>query len=49
MKYDGVQYVKRFNKSHPVRGAWVEIGRASPRTCPIRSHPVRGAWVEIVQ
>ena len=34
-------------RSLPVRGAWVEISRATPDRKKERSLPVRGAWVEI--
>ena len=36
-------------RSHPVRGAWIEI--TLKRFCEvygIESHPVRGAWIEIL-
>ena len=35
-------------KSHPVRGAWIEILYARIRRFSFSSHPVRGAWIEIV-
>ena len=39
-------YVKP--RSHPIRGAWIEI--TTSLACPQRldrSHPIRGAWIEI--
>ena len=47
MKYPSNGIMIPPHGSHPVRGAWIEIGRASPRTGPTPSHPVRGAWIEI--
>ena len=47
------QSVVKYNihyKSHPVRGAWIEIGVTKlPVVSFISSHPVRGAWIEIVK
>ena len=34
-------------RSHPVRGAWIEIFLKVSVLCVIASHPVRGAWIEI--
>ena len=35
-------------KSHPVRGAWIEISDpSSGGSGGSGSHPVRGAWIEI--
>ena len=34
-------------KSHPVRGAWIEIMYYIYNIDVVRSHPVRGAWIEI--
>ena len=35
-------------KSHPVRGAWIEIRNEVQRMATEEaSHPVRGAWIEI--
>ena len=35
-------------KSHPVRGAWIEICSVSISIrLAFASHPVRGAWIEI--
>ena len=35
------------NLSHPVRGAWIEMGRVEYVKRTLRSHPVRGAWIEM--
>ena len=38
------------NASHPVRGAWIEIGGDhSYIELFARSHPVRGAWIEMIK
>ncbi len=34
-------------KSHPVRGAWIEMRNIYSTPVPKKSHPVRGAWIEI--
>ena len=35
------------NRSHPARGAWIEMRiQAKPRRSE-ESHPARGAWIEI--
>ena len=36
-------------KSHPARGAWIEILVLCSMTLPFASHPARGAWIEISQ
>ena len=36
-------------KSLPVRGAWIEIGKAARLAHQPSSLPVRGAWIEIVR
>ena len=39
-----------FDKSHPVRGAWIEIMVMFWTFLrPMPSHPVRGAWIEITK
>ena len=35
------------DKSHPVRGAWIEMPAELTGDEVKRSHPVRGAWIEI--
>ncbi len=48
MKYDDSYGRIGGRKSLPVRGAWIEMGRAWAMP-PIRmSLPVRGAWIEII-
>ena len=34
-------------RSHPARGAWIEIGQGPKNVSAIRSHPARNAWIEI--
>ena len=36
------------NRSHPVRGAWIEIRNFYKCVYRWASHPVRGAWIEIL-
>ena len=36
-----------FPRSHPSRGAWIEICLGYRLAYGIRSHPSRGAWIEI--
>ena len=36
------------HKSHPVRGAWIEIKNEAILDEIKPSHPVRGAWIEIL-
>ena len=35
-------------KSHPARGAWIEIPTFTDPLIESESHPARGAWIEIV-
>ena len=43
-----LKQVRRTKKSHPTRGAWIEMGRkSSPANWYKTSHPTRGAWIEI--
>ena len=39
---------KEKDRSHPARGAWIEIVLLRIQTCCAWSHPARGAWIEIV-
>ena len=34
-------------RSHPVRGAWIEMPQCYKWHFVLESHPVRGAWIEI--
>ena len=36
-------------RSHPTRGAWIEIFPIGWRNTPLWSHPTRGAWIEILK
>ena len=35
------------NKSHPARGAWIEIVLEPVVSNSAKSHPARGAWIEM--
>ena len=35
-------------RSHPARGAWIEIVAALKAASEAKSHPARGAWIEIL-
>ena len=35
------------SKSHPSRGAWIEIFTFKANGKEVMSHPSRGAWIEI--
>ena len=37
------------NKSHPARGAWIEIVLEPVVSNSAKSHPARGAWIEITK
>ena len=39
---------RRRRRSHPSRGAWIEIECAQRGTGRRPSHPSRGAWIEIL-
>ena len=48
MKYVDIYCVVCADKSHPVRGAWIEIlVKDKYYTDTSTSHPVRGAWIEM--
>ena len=47
MKYLFAIYGLNLKRSHPVRGAWVEISSPEELGRFWASHPVRGAWVEM--
>ena len=47
MKFTVMEDLHSAQKSHPVRGAWIEIREAYPGGMFCLSHPVRGAWIEI--
>ena len=36
------------SKSHPSRGAWIEIRETNRTTSRYESHPSRGAWIEMM-
>ena len=39
-----------YNKSHPARGAWIEISVSALKSASgTPSHPAWGAWIEIEQ
>ena len=39
--------LERQVKSHPSRGAWIEIKEMIKMAIKCESHPSRGAWIEI--
>ena len=48
MKYFGGETVGNYIRSHPTRGAWIEIHwRYQASTVMAPSHPTRGAWIEM--
>ena len=47
MKYLGHIRPHKINKSHPVRGAWIEMVLLEQLAIDLESHPVRGAWIEM--
>ena len=48
LKYGKLHHFGLEKRSHPARGAWIEIAMIStPRRMPV-SHPARGAWIEII-
>ena len=47
MKYGDCGNCSRSAGSHPVRGAWIEIGVIFFASASRVSHPVRGAWIEM--
>ena len=47
LKYQSVIQYFKFDESHPVRGAWIEIDINVFFEQVLTSHPVRGAWIEI--
>ena len=49
LKYPPLCYHFSRRKSLPVRGAWIEIGKAARLAHQPSSLPVRGAWIEIVR
>ena len=48
MKYCRRHPFPHSHRSHPARGAWIEISRAALSRRINESHPARGAWIEIV-
>ena len=47
MKYYDKHRINIYNRSLPVRGAWIEIWRNLVEEIEFTSLPVRGAWIEI--
>ena len=35
-------------RSHPARGAWIEMSLSALSTSLLLSHTARGAWIEII-
>ena len=48
LKYPPLCYHFSRRKSLPVRGAWIEIGKAARLAHQPSSLPVRGAWIEML-
>ena len=49
MKFVKVHGLRRYKKSRPARGAWVEISKQMyGENGQLTSRPARGAWVEII-
>ena len=47
MKYVFFVALFALDKSHPARGAWIEMSMILANCAVIWSHPARGAWIEI--
>ena len=47
LKYGCIIVVEIKKRSHPSRGAWIEIRAPVVATLTGMSHPSRGAWIEI--
>ena len=47
LKYCVKEIYSCFGRSHPSRGAWIEIKRINVNPKIYRSHPSRGAWIEM--
>ena len=47
MKWRGGKATLKGIRSHPARGAWIEISTALQAGVEKASHPARGAWIEI--
>ena len=48
LKSSTVLRLKNFERSHLIRGAWIEIMKADQIQLFILSHLIRGAWIEIL-
>ena len=47
MKSDNYSPNYKLRRSHPARGAWIEINVSRSIGILLVSHPARGAWIEI--
>ena len=47
LKYLSPLWLSNSARSHPARGAWIEILRRNFGHAVLESHPARGAWIEI--
>ena len=47
MKSDADAVAELLLRSHPARGAWIEIAERGNESAAAKSHPARGAWIEI--
>ena len=48
MKFSDASALSCSSRSHPARGAWIEIPCPVKDTSATRSHPARGAWIEML-
>ncbi len=47
LKYGLIEGDINLTRSHPTRGAWIEIIEIFLLSNELKSHPTRGAWIEI--
>ena len=47
LKFIGISDYEYALRSHPSRGAWIEISEPCKEVSCTSSHPSRGAWIEI--
>ena len=47
MKFFVLYFFCAVFRSHPARGAWIEMEMRNPKRRRSMSHPARGAWIEM--
>ena len=47
MKFPFHQHGVPRRRSHPARGAWIEMATSAQTAQTAASHPARGAWIEM--